>query len=66
MNEDLRNMTVLTAGDVQKLLRLGKNKTYDFLNGKDCPVPVIKVDHQIRVPAKQFFEWLDNLKVAAV
>lgn len=66
MNDELRNMTVLTAGDVQKLLRIGKNKTYDFLNDENCPVPIIKIDHQIRVPARQFFEWLDNLKVAAV
>ncbi len=66
MNEELRNMTVLTAGDIQKLLRIGKNKTYDFLNSKNCPVPVITIDHQKRVPARQFFEWLDNLKVAAM
>lgn len=61
MNEEYRSRTVLTAGDIQKLLRIGKNKSYAFLNNKDCPVPVIRVDHQLRVPAKQFFEWLDNL-----
>lgn len=64
MNEELRQKIVLTAEDVQKVLQLGRNKTYEFLKA-DCPVPVIHVGHQIRVPAKQFFEWLDNLKSTA-
>lgn len=65
MNDELRKKVVLTADDVQKILQLGRNKTYEFLKN-DCPVPVIRVGHQIRVPAKQFFEWLDSLTVAAV
>lgn len=64
MDKELRDMAVLTAEDIQKLLRLGRNKTYSFLNSKECPVPVIRVDHQIRVPAKQFFMWLDSQTAA--
>lgn len=63
MSEELRSQAVLTASEVQQILRLGKNKTYDFLNAENCPVPVIHVDHQIRIPAKQFFLWLDSLSV---
>lgn len=40
------------------------NKSYEFLNDKDCPVPTIRIEHQIRVPSKQFFEWLDGLNIA--
>ena len=65
MNEELREKSVLTAEEVQKVLRLGRNKTYDFLNDRACPVPIIRVGHQIRVPAKQFFAWLDGLGVVA-
>lgn len=61
MNEELRTKTVLTVEEVQKVLRLGRNKTYEFLKSESCPVPSIRVGHQIRVPSRQFFEWLDNL-----
>lgn len=66
MNEELRSKAVLTAEEVQKVLRLGRNKVYDFLNDKDCPIPTIRVGHQIRVPSKQFFEWLDGLHAAVL
>lgn len=62
MNEELRGKSVLTVEEVQKVLRLGRNKSYEFLNSKDCPVPIIRVGHQIRVPAKQFFAWLDGME----
>ena len=64
MNEELRTKTVLTVEEVQHVLRLGRNKSYEFLNDADCPVPTIRVGHQIRIPSKQFFEWLDNLGAA--
>lgn len=66
MDKDLRKKTVLLAEEVQQILRLGRNKTYEFLNAEDCPVPTVRVGHQIRVPAKQFFEWLDSLTTTAV
>ncbi len=54
MNDELRAKAVLTAEEVQKILRLERNKSYEFLNDKACPVPTIRVGHQIRVPSKQF------------
>ena len=66
MNDELRAKAVLTAEEVQKILRLGRNKSYEFLNDKACPVPTIRVGHEIRVPSKQFFEWLDGLNASAV
>ena len=35
MNEELRNKAVLTVEDVQQALRLGRNKTYEFLKSED-------------------------------
>lgn len=66
MNEELRGKAVLTAEEVQKVLRLGKNKVYEFLKSDDCPIPIIRVGHQIRIPSKQFFEWLDGLQVVGM
>ena len=61
MNEELRSKAVLTVEEVQKVLRLGRNKSYDFLNDKDCPIPTIRVGHQIRIQSKQVFDLLDGL-----
>lgn len=66
MNEELRMKAMLTVEEVQKVLRLGRNKAYDFLKSADCPVPTIRLGHQIRVPSRQFFEWLDGLEASAV
>lgn len=65
MKEDLREKAVLTVEEVQALLRMGRTKTYAFLNSRACPVPVIRVGHQIRIPARQFFDWLDGCSVVA-
>ena len=61
MNDELREKSVLKVEEVQKVLRLGRNKAYEFLKSDDCPVPIVRVGHQIRVPSRQFFQWLDNL-----
>lgn len=63
MNSELRAKTVLTAEEIQQVLRLGRNKSYEFLNSTDCPIPTIRIGHQIRVPSKQFFTWLDSLTI---
>lgn len=65
MKEDLRKKAVLTVEEVRVVLRMGRTKTYEFLNSKTCPVPVIHVGHRLRAPAKQFFDWLDGCSVAA-
>lgn len=65
MNEELRAKAVLTVEEVQQVLRLGRNKAYDFLKSEECPVPTIRVGHQIRVPSRQFFDWLDHLEAVS-
>ena len=64
MNEELRSKAVLTVEEVQKVLRLGRNKSYDFLNDKDFTIPTFRVGHQIRIPSKHFFDLLDGLGAA--
>ena len=54
---------VYLASDIQRLLGLGKSKTYEFLDEvykKQSPFRVIKVGRLYRVPKKSFDTWLDT------
>lgn len=53
--EQYRDKLFFTADDIQKMLMLGKSKTYEFL--KDPPFRVVKVGNQIRVVAASFWNW---------
>lgn len=57
--KDYRNSEVLTAKEVQKILKVG-NKTVYRLFTSDCPFKVIKIPGGYRIHTKSFFEWLDN------
>ena len=57
--KDFRNAEVLTAKEVQAILKIG-NKTVYRLFTKDCPFRVIKIPGGYRIHAKSFFEWLDR------
>lgn len=57
--KDYRQCEVLTAKEVQKILRVG-NKTVYRLFENDCPFRFIKIPGGYRVHAKSFFEWLDG------
>ena len=54
---------VYLASDIQKLLGIGKTKTYEFLNEvykqKTPPFRVIKVGTSVRVPKKSFDNWFN-------
>lgn len=54
---------VYLASDIQRTLRLGKTKTYEFLNEvyrqKEPPFRVIKVGTSVRVPKRSFDDWLN-------
>lgn len=63
MDSNFRNKSVLTVADIQDILRLGRNTAYEFISN-DCPFPIIRIGHQIRIPAAQFFEWLDGLQMS--
>lgn len=47
--------------DVQCILKIGKTKTYDFLNKVEKegrPFPIIRVGNLYRIPKTPFDEWL--------
>lgn len=51
---------VLTVKEIQNILRLSKNKTYELLADSNCPFRVIKIGHVYRVPADTFWSWLER------
>lgn len=57
--KNYREAEVLTAKEVQAILKVG-NKTVYRLFTKDCPFRVIKIPGGYRIHAKSFFEWLDG------
>ncbi|MCI9602283.1 MAG: helix-turn-helix domain-containing protein [Lachnospiraceae bacterium] len=54
-----RETEVLTAKEVQTILKVG-NKTVYRLFAKDCPFRVVKIPGGYRIHTKSFFEWLDG------
>lgn len=64
--ENLMERQVYLASDIQKVLGLGKTKTYDFLNqvykqqGQNPPFRVIKVGTSVRVHKQSFDNWLNT------
>ena len=58
------NQQVYFAEDIQKILGIGKSRSYTFLDEvyrqKNPPFKVIKVGKLIRVPKGGFDEWLNG------
>jgi len=53
--EQYRDQLFLTKDDVQNILRLGNNKTYEFL--QDPPFRVERIGCQLRIAAVSFWKW---------
>lgn len=49
-------MEMLTPADVMKILRLGRNKTYDLI--ASGALPVIRFGRAIRIPRAALEEWI--------
>ena len=56
---DYRQEEVLTAREVQEILKVGNKTVYRLFTG-DCPFRVVKISGGYRIHAKSFFEWLDG------
>lgn len=56
---DYRQTEVLTAREVQEILKVGNKTVYRLFAG-DCPFRVVKIPGGYRIHAKSFFEWLDG------
>lgn len=52
------------AGDIQRMLGIGKSKSYTFLEDvykqKNPPFKVLKIGKLFRVPKRGFDEWLNG------
>ena len=57
-NASFRNKELLTVTDVQTILQIGRTSTYTFL--KNPPFRILYINHTIRIPSKEFFNWLDG------
>ena len=57
--KNYRNCEVLTAREVQEILKVG-NKTVYRMFTPDCPFRFVKVPGGYRVHTRSFFEWLDG------
>lgn len=60
-----REAKVYLAPDIQKILGIGKSKTYTFLEEvykqKNPPFRVLKIGKLFRVPKQGFDEWLNGI-----
>ena len=63
-NEAAVDQQVYLAGDIQRMLGIGKRKAYTFLEDvykqKNPPFRVLKIGKLFRVPKKGFDEWLNG------
>ena len=63
-NEVTVDQQVYLAGDIQRMLGIGKSKSYTFLDDlykqKDRPFKVLKIGKLFIVPKRGFDEWLNG------
>ena len=65
VNEEVMvEQQVYLAADIQRMLGIGKSKSYTFLEEiykqKDPPFRVLKIGKLFRVPKRGFDEWLNG------
>ncbi|MBO8136768.1 MAG: helix-turn-helix domain-containing protein [Desulfotomaculum sp.] len=49
---------LMTIPEVAKILRIGEARAYEY--ARQRIFPVFYLGRRVRVPTKQFFEWLDQ------
>ncbi len=56
---------VYTAEDIQKILKIGKNKVYDFLDDVYCNThyfKIIRIGKLYRIPKNPFDQWFYRIE----
>lgn len=48
----------LTVNDLQKILHLGRNKTYELVNRPDFPK--LKIGRKILIPKEKFNKYIES------
>lgn len=56
---ELRQKPLLNAKEAQQILNLGRTSTYKFLKNNP-PFRVLYINDSIRIPSKDFFDWIDG------
>lgn len=49
---------LLTAQDLMRILRLGKNKVYQILNSGE--LAIVRIDEQIRIRPEALSKWIEQ------
>lgn len=52
------DMEFLTVEDIQRILRVGKNRAYQLCKRGDFPV--VKLNSQYRIPKAEFEKWCEK------
>ncbi|WP_236575984.1 helix-turn-helix domain-containing protein [Paenibacillus sp. USDA918EY] len=53
---------VLTPTDIQQILRIGRNQTYDLI--KSGQINYVKAGRKLLIPKSSFVNWLDGKETA--
>lgn len=53
------NSEVYTVKDIMVKLKISKNTAYNFV--KEGHFPIMEIKGRIRIPAKQFDDWIRNI-----
>ena len=64
MEQNKNELEVYLAEDIQRMLSLGRSKSYEFLEEvyrKREPFRVIKIGRLYRIPKKSFDTWLNSV-----
>lgn len=54
-------MRFMKAGEVAEVMGISKSLAYEFLQGKDCPFTVLKINSRYVVPYNSFCTWYESL-----
>ena len=60
MCEEMRD--TLAVKEIQEILKIGTNSTYNLIHSK--VFPVIKIGQTYRIPKGSFFAWMENPSAA--
>ena len=58
MNKSVKESTMLTVKDVQKILKIGRNRAYDIFKRSDFPA--ILIGRKYVVEQNAFYFWLQK------
>ncbi len=62
LTQDLAGSRMLSATQVQELLKCGKSKLYGLIMRRANPVPSVKIGNSRRFPLDKLRWWIENLE----